>query len=158
MRNGNWDEKEASYSKASHFRLLLLFLLSAAFLLLAARAQSLYYAQAAGRPAFNTPESVEMGFTNLSNGDLHLEFPRASPSQRGAPTANVRLIYDSRIWEIVDNGTSQSWQPANLSDFGFSSGGWNWAAPDNPDAQVADGRGGCFVARGCEACNACQCA
>jgi hypothetical protein len=97
------------------------------------RAQSGYYFNIVGRPYDSVPEATELGFVDLATGDLHLEIPLGDAPQRGAMTTDVRLIYDGRIWETVNNGTSQSWQPVNLSYEGFSSGGWNWTASD--DAQ-----------------------
>jgi len=41
-----------------------------------------------GAPSFNALESVELGFVNLSNGNLHLEIPLASiPTRGGKPSA-----------------------------------------------------------------------
>jgi YD repeat-containing protein len=96
-------------------------------------AQSGYYFNIVGRPYDSVPEATELGFVDLATGDLHLEIPLGDAPQRGAMTTNVRLIYDGRIWQTVNNGTSQTWQPSNLSYYGFSSGGWNWTASD--DAQ-----------------------
>lgn len=113
------------------FELLLPAFIGLLALLLPARAhaQSLYYLQNGGRPTFNTPAPVEKGFIDLANGDLHLEIPLASPAQRGSMTTNARMVYDGRIWVIVDNGTSKSWQPTNLPD--FMTGGWNWVYSDD---------------------------
>ncbi|MGH9470814.1 MAG: hypothetical protein ACRD1N_10805, partial [Terriglobia bacterium] len=68
-----------------------------------------------------------MGFINLADGDLHLEFRIGSTPQRGALSVNSALIYDSHIWEVVNNGTSTSWQPVNSSPAGFLSGGWGFS-------------------------------
>ena len=76
-----------------------------------ARAQ---YLQETGSPTFTTPESVPMGFVNVANGNLHLEIPLGAFPQRGGGSLVAKMVYDSRIWKIVDNGTSQSWQPTNI--------------------------------------------
>lgn len=76
---------------------------------ISARAQD--YINGTGAPTFTTSLPVELGFVNVSNGNLHLEIPIASPAQRGPLAVNERLVYDSRIWSIVDNGTSKVWQP-----------------------------------------------
>jgi len=52
-----------------------------------------------------------MGFVNVANGDLDLEFPLASMPQRGRVGYTAKLIYDSRIWQI--GGTPPTWQPTN---------------------------------------------
>src|SRR2546423_4870212 len=69
------------------------------------------YINGTGAPVFTTSTSVELGFIDLSNGNLHLEIPIASPAQRGPLSVSERLVYDSRIWSILDNGTSKVWQP-----------------------------------------------
>ena len=84
-----------------------------------------YYGLMGGRPSFNTPAPVEMGFIDLANGDLHLEFPLASPAQRGALAANSRLVYDGRIWWITNNGTSTTWQPTNPDNPQNLGAGWS---------------------------------
>jgi hypothetical protein len=66
------------------------------------------YTTAAGTPTFTTALPVEMGFTNVANGNLHIEIPLASFPQRGGLTYNARLVYDSLIWNIVNN----TWQPS----------------------------------------------
>lgn len=75
-----------------------------------------------GAPTFTTAQSVELGFVNLSNGNLHLAIPIGRFPQRGARPFIAELIYDSRIWQVV-SGTSNSWQPTNAG----SQGGWRFA-------------------------------
>lgn len=82
----------------------------------------------------NTPYGVnipvENGFINISNGNLHLEFPIANPPQRGALSVNERIVYDSRIWMFSPFGThgSYHWWPYNVNAAGGtnSSGGWRF--------------------------------
>ena len=100
---------------------LLIFLVSAEM-------GSLAYAQyttATGAPTFTTAVPVEMGFTNISNGNLHLEIPIASFPQRGKLQYNARLVYDSLIWKIVGN----AWQPTNVAG---SLGGWRLITGGEP--------------------------
>ena len=82
----------------------------------------------------NTPYGinipVENGFINISNGNLHLEFPIASPPQRGALGLNERLVYDSRVWMFLPFGSNGSyhWWPYNVNAAGGTnaSGGWRF--------------------------------
>jgi RHS repeat-associated protein len=66
-----------------------------------------------------------MGFTNVANGNLHLEIPLASFPQRGSLTYNARLVYDSLIWKVVSN----TWQPSNVPN---SMGGWRLITGGEP--------------------------
>lgn len=84
--------------------------LSLLFTVIAAQSQT--YLNASGSPTFNTPSEVEMGFVNLGNGNLHLEVPYKTFPQRGAIQLNAGMVYDSRLWQIV-NG---AWQPTNISN------------------------------------------
>jgi hypothetical protein len=100
-------------------------LLGFCFLLLPIIIQAQTYLNATGSPTFNTPAELEMGFVNLGNGNLHLEIPFKSFPQRGAIPLNVGMVYDSRIWQIV-NG---AWQPANVPN---SMAGWRFATSVDP--------------------------
>jgi hypothetical protein len=82
------------------------------------RAQDYIYAT--GSPTFGVNLPVENGFVNVTNGNLHIEIPLASHEQRGTLRLNERLVYDSRIWKIIDNG-GYSWQPVNVPN---SMAGW----------------------------------
>ncbi|HKW76518.1 MAG TPA: hypothetical protein VJN64_13400, partial [Terriglobales bacterium] len=75
------------------------------------------YTTATGTPTFTTALPVEMGFTNVANGNLHLEIPLASFPQRGRLVYNARLVYDSLIWKI----SGGAWQATNVPN---SMGGW----------------------------------
>src|SRR6266403_1991583 len=81
------------------------------------RAQN--YLTQGGSPSFTTAQQVELGFINLSNGNLHLEIPLSSFPQRGTVPFAAALAYDSRIWRQV--GTT--WQPTNVLN---SQGGWRY--------------------------------
>jgi hypothetical protein len=78
------------------------------------------YLNATGAPTFSVPASVELGYVNLSNGNLHLNVPFGVFPQRGAIGFSAGMIYDSRIWQVVNN----QWQPSNVSN---SMGGWRFA-------------------------------
>src|SRR5205823_5024173 len=56
-------------------------------------------------------------FINLSNGNLHIEIPLASQTQRGTLSLNERLVYDSRVWTIGFNASTghNQWYPTNVS-------------------------------------------
>src|SRR5574342_421005 len=64
---------------------------------------------AAGSPSFTTAEPVELGFINLSNGNLHIEIPIAASPQRGSVPFVAKLVYDSRIWFV-----GVTWFPTNV--------------------------------------------
>jgi RHS repeat-associated protein len=82
------------------------------------------YLTAIGSPTFSTAIPVDNGDINIGNGNLQLAFPIASPTQRGGVLApNEQLVYDSRIWQIVFNGSTYSWQPTNVPSF---SAGWRF--------------------------------
>lgn len=83
------------------------------------------YTTSTGTPTFTTALPVEMGFTNVANGNLHLEIPIASFPQRGSLAYNARLVYDSLIWKISSN----TWQPTNVPN---SMGGWRLITGGEP--------------------------
>src|SRR6266849_4538982 len=61
-------------------------------------AQSNYLTEI-GPPPTHITIPVELGFIDLTNGNLHLEIPLGQPfSQRGKLTYEAKLVYDSRIW------------------------------------------------------------
>lgn len=107
---------------ASRFTILTIVALVVFGFAMSANAQ---YTTSAGTPTFTTALPVEMGFTNVSNGNLHLEIPLASFPQRGSLTYNARLVYDSLIWKMV--GTA--WQPTNVPN---SMGGWRLVTGGEP--------------------------
>lgn len=91
-------------------------------ILLSSGAVAQSYLYATGNPSFSSQIPVQNGFIDLNNGNLHIELSLVSHPQRGALQLNERLVYDSRIWQMVSNG-SQSWQPTNVPN---SSGGWRF--------------------------------
>jgi len=92
------------------------------------------YLSATGTPTFGMNIPVENGFINISNGDLHMEFTLASHKQRGTLQLNERLVYDSRIWKIVHNG-SYYWQPTNVFN---SNAGWRFFSGIEQGLQTSD--------------------
>jgi len=87
------------------------------------------YIYATGHPSFATEIPVENGFINVGNGNLHLEIPLSSLPQRGNISADVKLVYDSRIWHIVNIANPQvaySFRPDNIPN---SQGGWRVVTP-----------------------------
>jgi RHS repeat-associated protein len=80
------------------------------------------YLYATGSPSFSTQIPVQNGFIDVNNGNLHLEFPLVTHPQRGSLQLNERLVYDSRIWKIVQS-SGKSWQPTNVPS---SAGGWRF--------------------------------
>lgn len=79
-------------------------------------------AQVGGQRPVVAPSAVELGFTETSNGNLHLEIPLGSFPQRGAAQSlGYSLVYDSFMW-IVNPGTNR-WQPGGTGQFGQW---WSW--------------------------------
>ena len=86
------------------------------------------YLNDTGGTAYGVNIPVENGFINISNGNLHLEFPLASHPKRGAFGSFEKLTYDSRIWMFSPFGThgSYHWWPYNVPGTSTSSGGWQF--------------------------------
>jgi RHS repeat-associated protein len=83
------------------------------------------YLYETGNPTFSTTIPIENGFINVNSGNIHMEIPLATHAQRGRLSLEERLIYDSRIWKIVNNSGSYSWQPTNVPN---SMGGWRFSS------------------------------
>jgi RHS repeat-associated protein len=92
------------------------------------------YSLQTGRPTFTTAQPVQMGFVNVANGNLHLAIPLGSFPQRGNRGFAAALVYDSRIWQVVNNGTSNTWQPTNVPN---SWGGWRFVTSADPGTTSA---------------------
>lgn len=106
------------------FAAALFCLISALCLTIQLHAQN--YVYATGNPSFSTQIPIENGFINVNNGEVHIEIPLATHTQRGRLQLNERLVYDSRIWKIIDNN-GYSWQPTNVPN---SMGGWRFYSGD----------------------------
>jgi hypothetical protein len=89
----------------------------AVFSSLTAAAQNYLYGT--GNPTWGINIPIEDGFINIANGNVHMEIPIGSQPQRGSLSLTESLVYDSRIWQIVDTGTSYTFQPV-------PGGGWTF--------------------------------
>jgi len=78
------------------------------------------YAYATGGTSFTTEIPIENGYIAVNNGEIHIEIPLATQTQRGRLPVHESLVYDSRIWRILNN-SGYSWQPTNVPN---SMGGW----------------------------------
>ncbi len=86
-----------------------------------ASAKAQDYVYATGNPNFGVNDPIPGGYINVTNGNVHVTIPLGTFKQRGTlPPIKINLEYDSRIWQIVDNG-SYSWQPTNVPN---SMAGW----------------------------------
>jgi RHS repeat-associated protein len=94
------------------------------------------YLSATGTPSFSAPEPVEYGFTETTNGNLHLEFPLGSFPQRGTKAPyNLRLMYDSHIWQIYTSGCcSLAWGISGNGGFN----GWTYTSATTGSLTEAD--------------------
>lgn len=79
------------------------------------------YLYSTGNPVWGINIPIENGFINVANGNLHMEIPIGSQPQRGSLPLTETLIYDSRIWAVVNTGTSLSFQPNSTN--GWALGG-----------------------------------
>jgi RHS repeat-associated protein len=70
------------------------------------------YLDANGLQVWGINLPIDHGYINVANGDVHLEIPLGTHTQRGAVTVNESIVYDSRFWHIVPSGSSYKWQPA----------------------------------------------
>jgi YD repeat-containing protein len=91
--------------------------LLAAFSALPLVAQNYLYGT--GNPTWGINIPIENGFINVANGNVHMEIPIGSQQQRGSLSLTESLVYDSRIWQIVNTGTSYSFQAV-------PGGGWTF--------------------------------
>lgn len=84
-----------------------------AVILLTSNAHGQNYLTSTGAPRFSAPELVEYGFTDVANGNLHLEIPLGSSPQRGTQQPQfLRLVYDSnKVWGTALVGASITWTP-----------------------------------------------
>lgn len=79
------------------------------------------YLYGTGNPVWGINIPIENGFINVANGNVHIEIPIGSQPQRGSLPLTETLVYDSRIWQIVNTGSSLSFQP--VSTDGWALGG-----------------------------------
>lgn len=96
------------YSSRTSLSLLFLIL----FITANAVAQNYLYGTGSQTWGINIP--VENGFINVANGQVHLEIPIATLPQRGSLPLQERLVYDSRIWQLVATGSTIQFEPTNV--------------------------------------------
>jgi len=106
------------------------------------------YLQKTGSPTLAATERVPMGYVNVANGNLHIEIPSVSIPQRGGHASVAKMIYDSRIWKIVDDGSGGlMWVPTNAGARGwrYSSTGLESVQYDSVANICYDGYGGQYT-------------
>jgi RHS repeat-associated protein len=79
---------------------------------------SVTFLNEATRPVLLIVARHENGSIIVNNGEIHMDIPLATHTQRGRIPLVESLEYDSRIWQIVP---AYSWQPSNVPN---SMGGW----------------------------------
>jgi hypothetical protein len=109
--------REDSMQRALRIEIPMILLM--AFTSLNAMAQNYLYGT--GNPVWGINIPIENGFINVANGNVHMEIPIGSQAQRGSLPLTETLVYDSRIWAIVNTGTSLSFQPSTTN--GWALGG-----------------------------------
>lgn len=115
-------------------RVRMLLTLFAACTGLPAVAQNYLYGT--GNPVWGVNIPIENGFINVANGNVHMEIPVGSQPQRGGRPLTEAVVYDSRIWTIVNSGTTYSFQPA--SGGGWSFGGSAYSGGNLQQNQVSE--------------------
>ena len=104
---------------------LVRFVLALAAFCLASDAIAQSYIYDAGSPTYGVNIPVENGFINVSNGNLHMEFPLAQHPQRGDLKLNERLVYDSHFWKI-GHYSNYYWWPDNVPRNQYLAAGWRF--------------------------------
>src|SRR6266446_8139303 len=84
------------------------------------------YLTSTGTSSFSTPYPVAMGTVDAASGNLHLEIPLGSFAQRGGSALVPKLLYDSHIWTVPTDGTSQVWTTQGAL-YGLAFGTWGFA-------------------------------
>lgn len=107
------------------FSCLLRCAISLALFSLLARSDAQSYIYDAGSPTYGVNIPVENGFINVTNGNLHMEFPLAQHPQRGALKLNERLVYDSHFWKI-GHYSNNYWWPDNVTRTPQLAAGWRF--------------------------------
>ena len=111
---------------------LLVIPLIAAIAVTHAAAQNTYL-YGTGNPTWGVNIPIENGFINVANGNVHIEIPIGSESQRGSLPLTESLVYDSRMWQIVSSGTAYGFQSTggwSLSGTAFSAGDLQYSYPN----------------------------
>lgn len=90
---------------------------------------------AIGKPGEAAVIPVEHGFIDPATGNLHIEIPLETYKQRGETSDEVRLVYDSSIWQEV----GEAWQPTNVPN---SFGGWRIVSTRDAPEVYFDGFNG----------------
>ncbi len=91
-------------------KLFLSVQLTFVMLLVSSKAMGQTYLDETGNEPFSINEPVELGFINLSNGNLHIEIPLGSRAQRGRLGYAPSLVYNSRVWAHGPKNTDP-WHP-----------------------------------------------
>src|SRR5882724_6211920 len=83
-----------------------------------------------GSPSFAAGYPVEMGIVDAASGNLHLEIPLGSFSQRAGDALVPKLLYDSHLWTIPTDGTSTVWTTQGVL-YGLAFGTWGLSEGGN---------------------------
>jgi RHS repeat-associated protein len=112
--------------------------------LLSAPLKSQSYLTSTGSPGFAAPYPAEMGMVDAASGNLHLEIPLATFSQRATGALVPKLIYDSHIWTTKPSGEVAVWTTQG-SLYGLAFGTWGFSEGGNSGLTELDqgGTNGC---------------
>src|ERR1700688_419752 len=93
---------------------LLMFLTAVVFLSPPSNAQDpSNYVLQTGTPTFAANDVFPFGTVDIANGNLHLEIPLGSYPQRGGKSLSLKLVYDSRVWGVINTGTEETYSYAS---------------------------------------------
>ena len=109
------------------------------------------YVYATGSPVFSSQLPIDHGSISLNNGNVHLEIPLPAAPQRGGDLQySSKLVYDSRIWTILQTGSSSyKWSATNG---GGTAGGWVYqASAGGVGTMVFDSNPGTYANPNCPA-------
>ena len=95
------------------------------------------YLDAIGIPPFTTAMPVDYGFTNLTNGALHLEIPIASFPQRDGKPFKISLVFDVGSGVGASPGNVMAHEGPGAYPY-FSLGGWRIVKSSSPGNVQAD--------------------
>ncbi len=79
--------------------------------------------QSIGIQPFSEQIPVQNGSVNVSNGNVHLEFPLVALPQRGANPLEAKIVYDSNLW--YQENSTYAYQTGNSGGTIGSLAGWN---------------------------------
>ena len=82
--------------------------------------------QQSGIPMLSEQIQVPSGVVSTTNGNLHIEIPIGTYPQRGQKPNNVKLTYDSNMYNLISAMWQFQYKPNNISYNYFPVPGWGF--------------------------------